>query len=108
MRFVAAWVARLICLSVFSPLVYGDGKSDYDTKCAACHGFGVAGAPRLEDYDSWKLRLQKGLENVQNNAINGFQGEVGYMPAKGGFTELTDDQVRAAVDYMLRWALAAD
>ncbi len=85
-----------------SALTFADGKSDYDTKCTACHGFGVAGAPTLDNKDSWTLRLEKGIEAMYENAIKGFQGETGYMPAKGGFADLSDEQIRAVVDYMVQ------
>ena len=35
------------------------------------------------------------------HALNGFQGETGVMPPKGGFMNLSDDDVKAAVDYMV-------
>ena len=79
----------------------GDGKSDYDTKCSACHGFGVAGAPRLDDAEDWASRLAKGKDQLYENAIKGFIGELGVMPAKGGFADLSDEKVKAVVDYMV-------
>ena len=29
------------------------------------------------------------------------QGEAGYMPPKGGFAHLSDDDIKLAVDYMV-------
>jgi len=65
--------------------------------CAACHASGVAGAPKTGDAVVWSERITKGLETLYANAINGYNA----MPAKGGNISLSDDNVKAAVDYML-------
>lgn len=65
--------------------------------CAACHVSGAAGAPIVGDTAAWAERLKKGTETLYSNAING----INAMPAKGGFANLSDNTVRAAVDYML-------
>ncbi|MDH3690739.1 MAG: c-type cytochrome [Gammaproteobacteria bacterium] len=77
------------------------GKATYEAACVVCHAAGVAGAPILGDASQWADRIAKGMETLQNNAINGFQGETGLMPAKGGNTSLSDDDVKAAVEYMV-------
>lgn len=69
----------------------------YQTVCAACHTAGVLNAPKLGDAAVWKQRLEKGLEAVYQNAINGLNA----MPARGGAAELSDEQVKAAVDYLV-------
>lgn len=73
-----------------------DGEMLYTQVCSSCHISGAAGAPQLVA-DQWTDRLTKGEEQLHINAING----IGVMPAKGGRTDLTDEQVIAAVDYML-------
>ncbi len=78
-----------------------DGKQIYDTSCVACHGAGIAGAPRVGDLDAWANRIGTGLENMVANAINGFQGSQGMMPAKGGNPSLSDEEIEAAVEYMV-------
>ena len=77
------------------------GESVYQKSCGACHNAGVAGAPKLGDAAAWSERLAQGVEMLESNAINGFQGSAGMMPAKGGNTSLSDDEVRSAVAYML-------
>ena len=77
------------------------GQTTYDQLCAICHKRGIGGAPRLDDAKDWLDRLQKGQSAVLANAINGYVGEHGVMPAKGGFSHLSDEAVAAAVHYML-------
>ncbi|MGH1543218.1 MAG: c-type cytochrome [Arenicella sp.] len=76
------------------------GEQVYNKACVACHGAGVAGAPKLGDAAAWSARIAQGAEAMYENAINGFSGSAGYMPAKGGSPDLSDDNVKAAVDYM--------
>lgn len=84
-----------------APGAAGGGKATYDTTCAACHTAGVAGAPKLGDKAAWKDRIAKGEAALTGNAIKGFQGKSGFMPPKGGSAALKDDEVKAAVQYMV-------
>lgn len=77
------------------------GTEVYNSSCVACHGTGIAGAPVLGDVDAWTQRLSQGIEVLYEHAIQGFQGSAGIMPPKGGNASLSDDAVKAAVDYML-------
>lgn len=77
------------------------GKAAYGKICFACHDAGVAGAPKYGDTDAWTSRLEKGTGMLISNAINGYTGEMGMMPARGGMASLSDDEVAAAVEYML-------
>jgi len=78
-----------------------DGQQVYNQACTACHGQGVAGAPPTGDDDAWAARMDKGYDTLLDHSINGFQGDAGFMPAKGGDPNLSDEQVAAALDYML-------
>ena len=78
-----------------------DGNTVYNTTCVACHGAGIAGAPKTGDADVWVTRIAQGMTVLVEHAINGFQGETGVMIAKGGNTALSDDEVAAAVKYMV-------
>ncbi len=84
--------------------VLADGKAVYESSCAACHAQAVAGAPKFGDAAAWKDRVAKGNDALYENAIKGFTGEAGMMPPKGGFANLSDDEVKAAVDYMVESA----
>lgn len=79
----------------------GLGKKAYNTICFVCHAQGVAGAPKLGDKAAWAPRIAKGMDTLANNAINGFQGSTGVMPPKGGLPSLSDEEVKAAVAYMV-------
>ena len=72
-------------------------KSIYDASCAACHGSGVAGAPKLGDKLAWAPRIKAGNATLYNSALKGKNA----MPAKGGNTSLADADVKAVVDYMV-------
>lgn len=76
------------------------GEQAYSS-CGACHTAGIAGAPTFGDASAWTDRVAKGIDELYTNAINGYQGSAGYMPAKGGNAALSDESVKAAVDYMV-------
>lgn len=76
------------------------GKTLFNTTCIACHGAGIAGAPKVGDKSVWAPRIAQGNNVLYDHAIKGFQGKAGVMPAKGGSTA-PDADVKAAVDYMV-------
>ncbi len=78
-----------------------DGKSVYESACVACHGAGLAGAPKIGDQAAWAARIAQGTALLEQHAIAGFQGSAGFMPAKGGRMDLSDDAVKAAVGHMV-------
>lgn len=77
------------------------GKKVYGSVCALCHAANVAGAPKPGDKADWGPRIAQGKELLYKHALEGFTGAKGMMPAKGGSTTLTDDEVKAAVDHMV-------
>ncbi|MDH5784206.1 MAG: c-type cytochrome [Chromatiales bacterium] len=78
-----------------------DGKATYDSACFACHATGAAGAPKLGDKAAWAARIAKGMDMLKQHAREGFKGDAGFMPAKGGRADLADADVDAAVEYMV-------
>jgi cytochrome c5 len=84
------------------------GRALWVANCLTCHGYGIAGAPDPTDSAAWAHRLAKGRETLYRHAIEGFFGPGDtMMPARGGNPDLTDDEVRAAVDYMATLAANA-
>lgn len=77
------------------------GEDVYNQACVACHGAGVAGAPKFGDKAAWGPRITQGADTLHQHAIAGFQGKAGFMPPKGGRTDLSDQSVINAVDYMV-------
>lgn len=77
------------------------GKSVFGKTCSMCHAAGVAGAPKPGDKADWGPRIAQGNEVLYKHALEGFTGAKGMMPARGGGASLSDDEVKAAVDYMV-------
>jgi cytochrome c5 len=77
------------------------GPQVYNSACLACHGAGIGGAPVLGNAEAWAARIAQGIDVLKDHAINGYQGSAGFMPAKGGRTDLSDEEVASAVDYMV-------
>ena len=74
-----------------------DAEGAYQQSCFACHASGAAGAPILGDMEAWDSRMEKGMDAVMNNVING----VNAMPAKGMCMDCSEADLRAIVDYMI-------
>jgi cytochrome c5 len=77
------------------------GQQVYETTCVACHGAGIAGAPKFGDKTQWAKHIAKGRDALYAGAVNGVQASTGVMPPKGGNPGLSNAEVRAAVDYMV-------
>lgn len=78
------------------------GQALYKSVCIACHAPEnvMVSAPKAGDVSEWGKRLSRGrngLETLTDNAVNGF----GAMPPKGGNSQLTRDQIRQAIEFML-------
>ena len=73
------------------------GEEVYNAACVACHGAGIAGAPKTGDKALWAPRIAQGVNVLYEHAIKGFKA----MPAKGGQVALSDDEVKASVDYQV-------
>lgn len=69
----------------------------YAASCAACHTSGAAGAPRLGDKSSWRARIAQGNDRLYANALKGLNA----MPARGGCSDCTEEDIRKVVDYMV-------
>lgn len=74
------------------------GKQLAETVCQTCHGAGVLGAPKLGVKADWEARIARGVDTILSNAVNG----IAAMPPRGGDASITDEELKAAVDYMLQ------
>lgn len=78
-----------------------EGQKAYGKVCFACHDQGVAGAPKLGDKALWGPRLPQGEATLFQHVLEGYKGQVGFMPPRGGCGDCTDDQLKAAMEYMV-------
>ncbi len=84
-------------LSIASHANAADGKAIYTSACALCHATGAMGAPKTGDKARWAPLIKTGMDTLYKSTINGKNA----MPPRGGKSGLTDDDVKAAVDYMV-------
>ena len=73
------------------------GKEVYQKTCSSCHETGVSGAPKIGDKTAWDSLIAKGKDQLVQSVING----MGAMPPKAGNPSLSEEEIRAAVDYMV-------
>ena len=74
-----------------------DGQSIYQKSCQACHAAGIAGAPKLGDKAAWAPRIAKGNDALLSSVKNGLKA----MPPKGTCMSCSEDELRAAMEYMV-------
>jgi cytochrome c5 len=89
-------VAGFKLVDADAPKVLKTGEQVFQSTCSACHGTGVAGAPKFGDKDAWAKYIKQGYEELVKNAIHG----INAMPPKGGNASLDDFEVARAVVYM--------
>lgn len=77
------------------------GEEVYNMACVACHGAGIAGAPKFGDKGLWGPRIAQGISMLHEHALKGFTGKTGTMPMKGGRVDFTDQSIINGVDYMV-------
>ena len=86
-------------LAKAAPVASGpkDAATIYNSVCGACHNSGAAGAPKIDDKGAWAPRVATGKEALYKSALGGKNA----MPPKGGAADLSDDEIKATVDYIL-------
>lgn len=74
-----------------------DGATVFNSVCGACHNTGAAGAPKAGDKAAWGARIAQGNAALYKSAISG----KGAMPPKGGAADLSEAEIKAAVDFLV-------
>jgi len=82
-------------VAVAAPTGPRTGEQVYQAACFACHGTGALGAPKSAQ--DWDVRLAKGKDTLLKHAIDGFNA----MPPRGTCMDCSDDEISAAIDFML-------
>lgn len=77
------------------------GEEVYKATCFMCHGTGAAGAPKVGDAANWGPRAAQGIDTLLSHAVNGFTGTSGMMPARGTCANCSDDELKAAIEFMV-------
>lgn len=89
-----------LALSAVACLAHAnDGEKVYKSTCAMCHDQALMGAPKFGDKAAWAPRIKQGHDVLVNVVLKGKPNTP--MIAKGGNAKLTDDEAKAALDYML-------
>ncbi|MBC5764019.1 c-type cytochrome [Ramlibacter albus] len=97
MKFAVQALVAAVALGAGVTAMAADGKAVYEKTCVACHAAGVANAPKLGDKAAWAPRVATGKAALVASVKTG----KGAMPPKAGNAALTDDEITAAVDFML-------
>ena len=97
-----AALALALVAAFAAPGARAQGKAVYDQACGVCHNAGIVGAPKLGDAKAWEPRIKQGVPALYAVALGGKGG----MPARGGNLNLSDTQVKSAVDYIVSQAKA--
>ena len=99
-RYIAVLI--MVGITVVATGVYamGDpaaGEAVYNKSCKMCHGTGMMNAPKVGDSAAWKTRIEKGEAALLDSALKG----IGKMPARGGCSSCSDDDLQNAIAYMM-------
>ena len=96
----AASAAATTTTATATPVSADAGEKLFGSVFTTCHTAGLMGAQKLADKAAWAPRIAQGKDTLYKHAIGGYQGKAGVMPAKGG-SQASDEEVKAAVDYMV-------
>lgn len=97
MKKVTSVMIASVLLTVSGSLLAADGQKTYQTSCQACHATGAANAPKLGDKEAWAPRIATGMDALMAVALKG----KGAMPPKGACMSCTDEDLKAAIEYMV-------
>ena len=95
-------VAEVVAATEPEPAQAKSGEQVYQASCQSCHASGAANAPKFADAAAWQPRIAKGMDALYASALNGVPGTA--MLPKGTCAACSDDELKAAVDYMVEKA----
>jgi len=95
---VAPTAAAQPPVAAAAPSAVSVGQKTYEGICFACHAVGAAGSPKFGDKAAWGPRIAKGPEALLHSTVN---GTAKGMPPRGGCSTCSDDDLKAAVEYMV-------
>ena len=75
-----------------------DGYTLYQQLCSSCHSAGLEGVPQLDQPSQWEGRREQGIDALYRNTLEG----IGDMPARGLCDNCSDEEIRGAVEFMLK------
>lgn len=102
--FLKTWTAAPAPAAATAAAAAGPGEARYAKTCFACHDQGVGGAPKKGDKAAWAPRIAQGDAVLIKHAFEGFQGKAGYMPPRGACADCSDEELKAAVAYLVSQA----
>jgi cytochrome c5 len=97
MKFILISRAALAVFLFAGQVHAADGQEVYSNNCAVCHD---SMPPKLGDKVAWEPLIKKGADALVASVINGKGG----MPPRAGKPELSDADISAAVQYMMKQA----
>lgn len=89
--------SALILALLAAPAAAADGKEVYDSVCYKCHRTGTDDAPKTGNKEAWAPRLAQGMPALYKSVMEG----KGAMDPRAGKEELTDEELKAGVDYLV-------
>ena len=98
---VASALGAMMMFSASGAMAATPGDVTFHKVCFACHATGAAGAPKVGDKAAWAPRIKKGIDTLLKHAENGFHGNSGVMPPRGTCMQCSNDDLKAAIEYMI-------
>jgi len=92
-------LAAIGALLVPGGAIADSGEAVVRARCSLCHEGGAGGAPRIGNRPEWEPRAARGKLALYETALKG-KPNTAMMP-RGGFRDLSNDEVMSAVDYLV-------
>ena len=80
------------------------GEAIWMSTCFRCHMYGSMGAASVSNKPHFDQLAQKGIDQLYNSVLNGFDGKEGVMPPKGSCYSCSNDEIKKSVYYIFHLA----